>query len=133
MSESIDDLDQRLIAGYRQQAIQYEYALRLIADTTRVGDWAHRLNEALGLIAELDAALADDKAAWRRAARTPGPALRAVLDSVGERIQSLAKHIDERVASLMDEKKRLVPQIDEFVRQRAMLNAYEQCSQAAHA
>ena len=137
MNDTLDLLEQRLVDGYRQLASQYEKALSIVqapASPTSCppGEihWMPTLQEALQTVAGLDARLADDKSAWAQSGRSPGTELRTILDRVAAQIRTLAEHIDRQVAQLVARKERLVPKMDEFIRQRWMLNAYEKVGQA---
>jgi hypothetical protein len=139
MIDPLDGLEQRLIVGYNQQASYYEHALLCLAgrapdakgaaETGRVAD----LLKALEVIAKLDADLVADKIAWRQSGRTPGDELRMVLERVATQIRVLAEHVDALVADAVAQKQRLVPEVDDFIRQRWMLNAYERHGQPAKA
>ena len=139
MTDILDSLEQRLIAGYGQQANQYEQALLCLAgrasdakgaaETGCVAD----LLKVLEMVAKLDADLAADKAAWRQSGRTPGDELRMMLERVATQIRVLAEHVDALVADAVAQKQRLVPEVDDFIRQRWMLNAYERHGQPAKA
>src|SRR5207247_1561582 len=113
---TLDLLEQRLVAGYQQQASQYEHALRTVEDRASAAtgaaveeDWAMALQAVLQTVADLDACLADDKAAWRQSARVPGTDLSFVLDRVAKLIRILGERIDGQVADLVARKKRLLP------------------------
>jgi hypothetical protein len=138
MPDTFARLEQRLIAGYGQQASQYELALRILEErasaATGTSDdhgWASALQGVLQSVTELDADLADDKVAWRQSGRVAGADLRLVLDRVATQIRVLGERIDGQVADLVARKQRLLPEIDEFIRQRWMLNAYGRVGQAA--
>lgn len=133
-AEMINALEQRLVAGYRQQADAYERALRILnermlsADASVQLDWAPELRDTLQTVADLDAKLADDKRAWQHSARIQGPELRSLLERLATQIRELSTKIDGEIAALVARKERLAPEIDVFLRQRSMLNAYSQQS-----
>jgi hypothetical protein len=129
MNEPVDLLEQRLLAGYRGQASQYERALHLIATHKAEKEWAPELLNILQVLAALDAGMANDKAAWRVSGRVPGAELRTLLDHLAGQIRALAGHVDGQVADLLARKERLVPEMDGFIRQRSMLQAYGQYRQ----
>jgi hypothetical protein len=124
MPDTIEQLEQRLIAGYQRQASVYERALRVIEQQSSAPNWAQDLHAVLEEVTLLEAEYADAKAAWQQADKSPGPALRIVLDRLGVQIQSLRASIDNQVAELMARKQRFAPEMDEFIRRRWMLNAY---------
>lgn len=135
MRDTLVSLEQRLIAGYRQQASHYEQALQMLEqrDTAALGEerWVTGLQVILQTVAELNARMADDKAGWGQAQRSPEAELRVVLDDVAARIRLLGERIDAAVADLVARKRRLLPEIDDFIRQRWMLAAYGRQDQAA--
>src|SRR5262249_10223799 len=124
MSASLEQLEQRVLAGYQRQASHYERALRLLEQ--RDANWAQDLHAILEEVARLEPVYADAKAAWQQSGQTPGVELRAVLDRLAEQIRVLRAMIDSQVAELLARKQRLVPEIDDFIRRRWMLNAYGQ-------
>jgi hypothetical protein len=126
MSDSLEQLEQRVLAGYRRQASHYERALRLLEQRDAVTNWAQDLHAILEEVAGLEPEYADAKAAWQQSGKTPGVELRAVLDRLAEQIRVLRAMIDSQVAELLARKQRLVPEIDDFIRRRWMLNAYGQ-------
>ena len=134
MDDSLDVVERRLIAGYQRQATEYERALRVLeagADAGRENNWAQHLNDVLLIVAELDGELTDAKAAWRDSGRTPGTELRALLDRLASQIRVVGAHIDAQVVQLVARKQRLLPEIDDFIRQRWMLHAYRQTGVSA--
>ena len=136
-TDTINDVEHRLVAGYRRQADTYERALRILderatpADALVAVDWAPELRDTLQVVADLDAELADDKQTWRHTARVPGPELRTLLKRLANQIRELTTKIDGEIAALVARKERLAPEIDVFLRQRSMLNAYNQQSRTA--
>jgi hypothetical protein len=136
MNGSVDDLEQRLLAGYRQQLQNYENAWLVLVgrvptdgQTHAPSDWLPRLQDPLQRVADLDRAMAHDKAVWQQNAGKPGRELSAVLDQLAEKIRVLKEAIDAEVADLLVRKQRLLPVMDDFIRQRWMLNAYGQTSE----
>ncbi len=77
------DVQQRLLEGYREQLRLYDQAAAIIDQTNTQTDWANGLNDLLAEIARLDAAMADDKVAWRRFGPRPG--------EVSELIEQIAR------------------------------------------
>jgi hypothetical protein len=126
MADTTEQLEQRLIAGYRRQSSIYERALRVLEQQSAEPSWAQDLNAVLEEVTLLEAEYADAKAAWQQTGRSPGQEMRNVLEQLGQQIQSLRTSIDNQVTELMARKQRLVPEMDEFIRRRWMLNAYSQ-------
>jgi hypothetical protein len=127
MSAPAETLAQRLSQGYREQLRLYDQALDLVAQDTSPpvsGHWAGKLDGILQAIAALDAAFADDKSAWRLAGHQPGPELSALLDRIASRLAMLAQIVQGQVAEYEARKARLLPEMDAFIQQRRMLNAY---------
>jgi hypothetical protein len=126
MISQLDALEQRLIAGYEQQLQAYEHALEIFAARSQdlERDWLTRLQEPLDCIAALDRVMTADKAAWRASGRSNGIEMRAVIDRLAKKIQALKVCVDGEVAELTARRDRLLPEMDDFIRQRWMLNAY---------
>lgn len=120
------DLEQRLLTNYRQQAAHYERALRLLdseADRdARIQDVVIILQQ----IAEMDAALAEDKTAWRQTNRQAGTELRTLLDTLAVQIRTLSECVEQHMVQVAARKAQLAPALDEVMRQRTMLKAYAQ-------
>jgi predicted trehalose synthase len=127
MSEPAEMLEQRLVQGYRAQLRLYDQALAVVDQETtpgQSGHWAGALNDILKRIASLDAALADDKSAWRQGGRPPGAELDTVLERIAGRLAMLAQIVQGQVAEFEARKARLLPEMDAFIQQRRMLDAY---------
>jgi hypothetical protein len=126
MISQLDVLERRLIAGYEQQLQAYAHALQIFAAKSPgvETDWLTRLQEPLERIAALDRVMAADKAAWRISGRSNGVELRSVIDQLADKIRMLKDCIDCEVADLTARRNRLLPEVDDFIRQRWMLNAY---------
>jgi hypothetical protein len=130
MIASPDALEQRILQGYLAQLPHYDRAAAILGRQGHgEGDpvnhaWAHDLATVLNDVTALDAAMRDDKEAWRRSGEQPGPELAAVLDRLAARIGELAVRIDRHVADLEARKLRLLPEIDTFIQKRRMLQAY---------
>ncbi|HZZ78305.1 MAG TPA: hypothetical protein VFE62_07290 [Gemmataceae bacterium] len=126
MSDTTEILEQRLLAGYRRQSSLYERALRVIEERSSEPNWAQNLHAVLEEVTALEAEHADTKVGWQQTGRSPGPELRVVLERLGAQIQSLRAAIDNQVAEITARKERLMPEVDDFIRRRWMLNAYGQ-------
>jgi predicted trehalose synthase len=127
MIASTETLQQRLSQGYREQLRLYDQALDLVTQDTvppASGHWAGELDGILKAIAAVDAALADDKSAWRQGSHQPCPEFSAVLDKIASRLAMLAQIVQGQVAEYEARKLRLLPEMDAFIQQRRMLNAY---------
>jgi hypothetical protein len=121
------ELEQRLLRGYQEQLRQYDRVAVLAPGWLPADDsWAHELNLVLKDVAALDAAMADDKEAWRRSERRPGSELGALLERLAEKLGTMAAGINRHVADIEARKDRLLPQIDELIQKRRMLRAYGQ-------
>ena len=92
----------------------------ILADPSSV----HELDSVLAHVAALEADMADDKEAWRRSGQQPGPELHALLERLAERLGTLAARVNRYVADLEARKTRLMPEIDELIQSRRMLQAY---------
>lgn len=123
-----DALEKRLLAGYRQQLQAYEQALNVVCTRADNLDWLAQLQQSMQQVAALDQQLATDKADWRLSGRAPGSELRTLLDQLATKIATLKDTIDSEVAELHARRSRLLPEIDDFIRQRWMLNAYGQAT-----
>jgi hypothetical protein len=123
-------LEERLLRGYQDQLPHYDRAATLLErhaggpNAAASDDWAHELRAALADVASLDAAMADDKIAWRLAEQHPGPELQAVLERVAASLATLAAGVQRHVADLEARRAQLVPEIDDFIQKRRMLQAY---------
>jgi selenocysteine lyase/cysteine desulfurase len=117
-------LEQRLIAAYQQQMEAYKRAHAIMDARAAHADWLAQLQEPLSVVAALELQMADDKRAWREGSHAPGAELRVLLDQLGEKIRTLKEAIDSEMAELLAQRSRLLPVIDDFIRQRWMLNAY---------
>jgi hypothetical protein len=132
MTEPPSALESRLIQAYAAQASCYERALEAVEQgepTSRGEDWypwIPRLQTALNEAAAIDAAMAEDKQAWRQSGRSASAPLRAVLDLLAEHLRVLAASIDGCVAVLSDRRRKMVPELDGFIQQRRMRHAYDQ-------
>lgn len=124
-----DSLQERLAAAYRLQAKHYDEALHIATQDGQAFDqdaWVHDLQTTLQAIAAVDEQMAPDKLAWRVSGQKPDADLRDVLDALSGAIQRLADAIDRRSEELTRRKQRLLPVLDEFIRQRQMLSSYAQ-------
>ena len=71
MTETLDPLEQRLLAGYQQQAVQYERALRILderagaaTDTIDDANWVAALQEVLHTVADLAKSELQGRTEW---------------------------------------------------------------------
>ena len=132
MNHDLDRLEQRLAEAYHEQARLYDQALRIME--RRQGEppngdlWVHDLQAALTAVAAIDASSAADRSAWLKSGRSPGPALRDILGALAERIRLLAGHVDRSVADLSTRRQQMLPELDGFISQQRMLQAYDQYS-----
>lgn len=133
MSIVLDAVEERLVAGYRRQAAQYDHALRYLEASARhesgadcQPSWVPEIQQAFAVVAELDMQLATDKAVWQHSGRNAGAELSETLDRVAMQIRTLSDRIDGAIAALASRSQQLAPEIDRFVRQRSMLHAYAQ-------
>jgi hypothetical protein len=130
MTATLAALELRLLRGYQEQVLLYDRAASVLgrhecnADSKEDGNWAHELHAILRDVTGLDASMADDKTAWRQVERPPGPELRAVLERVAASIGTLASGIQRHVADLEARRTQLLPEIDDFIQKRRMLQAY---------
>ena len=128
MTAAPPTLEQRLVQGYRQQLRHYDHALAIVNQqappTSAMGHWAQDLDAVLQSVGTIDAALAEDKSAWRRSGAQPGPELAALLDQLANRLGMLAQIIKAQVAELETRSEQLMPEMDALIQQRRMLNAY---------
>ena len=123
-----NSLEQRLLAGYADQLTHYEGALAILhraqTDSADANTWVQDLHAVLIRLTALDAALEADRAAWREAAGTPGGELRALCKHIAERIDALAKGVQERMSELETRKTDLLPKLDALIQKRRMRDAY---------
>lgn len=131
MTRAPAELEKRLITGYRRQAERYALAQRIVEeqvddvfDPVASESWVNRLGSVLREVAALDADLAGDKDAWRKAGFVAGPELNALLELIAATIQHISQGIDRHLTTLMARRDRLLPEIDGFIRQRKMMQAY---------
>jgi len=126
MSEAAAHLQERLLLGYRAQLGHYDRAAGILEQHAEDADtaWAQVLHDVLMKAASLNQNMAVDVATWREMGQHAGPQLRDVLERLGRRIQALQRAIDEKVETFRAHKDRLVPEIDEFLHKRRMLQAY---------
>jgi hypothetical protein len=125
MTAALVALENRLLGAFQEQLRHYDRALSIVEQSARASnDWVHALNAALQDIISLDAGMAHDKLAWRQSGRSPGKELAAVLDLLAQRIRLLSESIDRQVAELQARKQQLLPEIDGFIKERRMLQAY---------
>jgi hypothetical protein len=119
------DVQRRLVEGYREQLRLYDQAAAIFdrANTPAEKDWADELNILLSTVTQLDAAMADDKSAWHHFGPRPGE-VSALVDQVAHRLTSLAQSIDRHVRVLQERRDKMLPEIDEFIQRRRMLEAY---------
>ncbi|HWY87178.1 MAG TPA: hypothetical protein VNX28_10660 [Gemmataceae bacterium] len=123
-------LEERLLRGYQDQLPHYDRAATILEryagnpNAAASDNWAHELRAALADVTRLDAAMAEDKSAWRLAELQPGPELRAVLERVAARLATLAAGVQRHVADLEARRAQLLPEIDDFIQKRRMLQAY---------
>lgn len=122
MPDRVAALEERLLANYRAQLGHYQRALQCAQEATDVAE----LLAVLNTLTELDRGLAEDKAAWKRLQRSPGPALREMLDQIAAAIQALTDCVDRRIAQTEARKRALLPDMDDVIQQRRMLQAYRQ-------
>jgi len=125
----IDSLEQRLTDAYRMQANLYEDAICIVnsdAQSIDMDDWVNDLRSTLHEVAVIEARIAHDKVSWEESGRTPGNDLQGILKRIAVQIRSLTTLIDRRSEELMAKKQRLLPVLDEFIRQRHMLQSYGQ-------
>src|SRR2546423_1252101 len=100
MTAPSDALEQQLIRGYQEQLGYYDRAVNILdhqgkrANVLADNDWVQDLNAALRNVTTLDAAMTDEKVAWRRSEHRPGPELTALLERLSERIGTLAAGVD---------------------------------------
>jgi hypothetical protein len=129
MTNAPTALEQRLTDAYAAQAKCYDLALSAVTcqkpEDTSGYQWVMEMQTALNDVAALDAAMAEDKEAWRRAGRSASEPLRAILETLAEHIRILSESLDERVARLTERRQQLLPELDAFIRQRRMLHAYD--------
>src|SRR5207302_4853004 len=101
---------------YQEQLQCYDRAVNILDHQRKRdnvladNDWVRDLDAALTNVAVLDAAMTDEKAAWRRSERTPGPELSALFERLSERIGTLAAGVNDLVARLEANKERLLPE-----------------------
>jgi hypothetical protein len=125
-------LEQRLIHAYQEQLQHYTRALAVVdqqAPASTVSgnqNWVHDLHAALEDVQTVDAAMADDKSAWRLSGLYPGLELSTLLERVAHMICALADGIDRHMDELQAHKEQLLPEIDAFIQRRRMLEAYGQ-------
>jgi hypothetical protein len=123
-------LEQRLHNAHVEQLRHYERALDIVANplrlagTTVINDWVHDLNAELNEIAAINTRIAGDKRAWAESGQRPGRALQSLLDVLAERIRELGQRVDGHIADLQAHRHNMLPEIDDFIRQRRMLQAY---------
>jgi hypothetical protein len=121
------ELEQRLVRGYQEQLRRYDRAAALVAQGLPAANgWADELNRVLKDVAALDAAMGDDKAAWYRLGRRPGPELSTLLGRLAEKLGTMVGGINRHVVDIESRKDRLVPEIDALIQKRRMLRAYGQ-------
>ena len=87
-------------------------------------NWAHALHATLQEAAAVDAAMAQDIAAWRALGQTPTGPLKEILERLAQRIRSLSASIDRQVRETQASQMGMVAEIDEFIQKRRMLQAY---------
>jgi hypothetical protein len=132
-------LEERLLRRYREQLRHYDRVAawdeRGLTDGVPAdNNWVHDLHAVLADVAALDAVMADDKEAWRRSGQRPSPELAALLERLAERIAGLAARVNRHAADLEAHRNRLVPELDELIQNRRMLQAYGQYGERqAHA
>jgi hypothetical protein len=130
MTTSSAALEERLLRGYQDQLPHYDRAATILErypgnpNGATSDNWVHELRAALADVASLDAAMANDKSAWRLAEQQPGPELRAVLERVAASLATLAAGVQRHVAVLEARRAQLLPEIDDFIQKRRMLQAY---------
>jgi hypothetical protein len=132
VNDADQSLEDRLAKCYADQIVLYDGALRLLNPPFRAPeptvfeeDWAAQLQVALRKVDAIDSAMAADKRAWQNAQRSPGDALRSILETLKQRIQTLAELVDHRIAALKGKRAQLMPELDDFIRQRRMRDAYK--------
>jgi hypothetical protein len=130
MTDELAALQQRLLQGYQEQVRHYDRAINILAQHPRWetllanNDWVHDLDAVLKQVTGLDAAMRDDKAAWLRSEQSPGAELSALLGRLAESIRTLADGVNALVGDVKARKEELLPEIDEFIQKRRMLQAY---------
>src|SRR5271165_1199577 len=100
MSAAADRLEQRLIAGYRRQLDYYDVAVAAFKNEDSGQSRLTDLNSALAEATRLDAAMREDKLAWRQSEKMPGTELAELLDRTAKRIVELADGVNRRIADL---------------------------------
>jgi hypothetical protein len=123
MSPLPPEVQQRLLEGYREQLRLYDQAATIVDQANAPADWAFDLNGLLAEIAQLDVGMADDKLAWRRSGPRPGE-VSALVDQIARQLTSLAQSINRHVSLLQERRDKMLPEIDEFIQRRRMLEAY---------
>ena len=128
MTASIQALEQRLVQAYQEQLRHYDQALAITeapsVQPTLTGHWVGDLDAVLKSVSTLDAALAEDKAAWRQSGQQAGPQMSALLDQLASRLGMLAQIVKGQVAEFEARREQLMPEMDAFIQQRRMLSAY---------
>ena len=118
-------LEQRLLEGYRAQLTLYDQAMSLItAPPGDKQDWAEDLHGLLGELAQRDREMAADKAEWRQSNDEANGELTTLITEVAQRITNLSAVINQRMSELQSRRDQLVPEVDEFIRRRRMIEAY---------
>lgn len=120
------DVERRLQENCERQLCHYDRALALVQKHAASTDdvWVNELTYILADVAELDAAVTADRQRWQHAGQAPGPALRHALARLAERIRNLGEHVDQHVRHLQARKLELLPELDQAVQERRMLQAY---------
>ncbi len=140
-------LEERLLQGYRAQLGHYDRAAHILEEANEFArqqgetsdperqrgensgkslpmQWTHTLHAALQEAVALDAAMAQDVAAWRASGRSPAGPLQEILERLAQRLRTLSETINQKVSDTRTQQLGLVAEIDEFIQKRRMLRAY---------
>jgi hypothetical protein len=127
MTNDLQALEQRLLRAFREQLRHYDRALAIVEPQGHGAadpGWVLNLNAVLREVEMADTAMTADKTAWRRAGQIPGTELKTLVDCLADRLRTLAEFIQRHVADIQARKEQLLPEVDGFIQQRRMLEAY---------
>ena len=131
MNPSAPPFQELLYTAYAEQADRYARALEvaraLPADFQQGGAGEERLQQITALLNEvalIEARIAETKQAWQATGQKPDPQLKGVLTRVTELIEGLSGYIQEAEREAVQQKGRLVPELDAAVRGQQMQRAY---------